>query len=290
MKCPPFSYHRATDVADAVAALAAADGEGKILAGGQSLVPVLALRMARPDVLVDVNRVPGLADLALRDGVLHAGALVRHSALAAQEAHPLAAEAAGWIGHTAIRSRGTLGGSLAHADPAAELPAVLRACGGAVHVAGPGGTRRVDADGLFVGALQSDLAEDEMIVGVELPVPDAWGFAEFARRHGDFAVVSVVAARFGARLRVVVGGVAGTPYLVDAGALLDVDDAVGRARVDALADAAADDVDPVSDLHGSAGYRRALTRELTRRALGDLLGDATRSPRPSAHSPAGEPA
>jgi carbon-monoxide dehydrogenase medium subunit len=287
VKCPPFEYHRATDVADAVAALAAADGEGKVLAGGQSLVPVLALRMARPDVLVDVNRIPGLADLALRDGVLHAGALVRHTALAAQGAHPLAAAAAGWIGHTAIRSRGTLGGSLAHADPSAELPAVLRACDGAVHAAGPGGSRRVDAGALFVGTLESALAEDEMITGVELPVPDAWGFAEFARRHGDFAVVSVVAVRFGDRLRVVVGGVAGTPHVVDAGALLDVDAAVDPGRVDALADAAADDVDPVADLHGSAGYRRALTRELTRRALGDLRGDPAH---PSAHSPAREPA
>ena len=286
MKCPPFSYHRATGVDDAVAALAAADGEGKILAGGQSLVPVLALRMARPDVLVDVNRVPGLADLAVHDGVLHAGALVRHTALAAQDGHPLAAEAASWVGHTAIRSRGTLGGSLAHADPAAELPAVLRACEGAVHVTGPGGSRRIEAGALFVGALQSSLAEDEMITGVELPVPDAWGFAEFARRHGDFAVVSVVAARFGGRVRVVVGGVAGAPHVVDAGALLDVGDVVDPDRVDALADAAADDVEPVSDLHGSAGYRRALTRELTRRALGDLGGD----PAPSIHSPAREPA
>jgi carbon-monoxide dehydrogenase medium subunit len=130
---------------------------------------------------------------------------------------------------------------------------------------------------LFVGALQSALAEDEMITGVELPVPDAWGFAEFARRHGDFAVVSVVAARSGGRLRVVVGGVAGTPHVVDAGALLDVGDAVGPDLVAGLADAAADDVAPVSDLHGSAGYRRALTRELTRRALGDLAGDPRRT-------------
>ena len=281
MKCPPFEYHRATDVADAVAALAAADGEGKILAGGQSLVPVLALRMARPDVLVDVNRVPGLADLAVRDGVLHAGALVRHTALAAQELHPLAAAAAGWIGHTAIRSRGTLGGSLAHADPAAELPAVLRACAGAVYVAGPGGARRVEADGLFVGALQSDLADDEVLTGVELPVPDAWGFAEFARRHGDFAVVSVVAARFGDRLRVVVGGVAGTPHLVGEGDALDVGGPLGPDLVDRLADAAADDVDPVSDLHGSAGYRRALTHELTRRALTDLAGTDSRVGEPA---------
>src|SRR4051812_13520334 len=184
--------------------------------------------MARPDVLVDVNRVSGLAELEVRDGVLHAGALVRHTALAAQGAHPLAAEAAGWIGHTAIRSRGTLAGSLAHADPSAELPAVLRACDGAVHVAGPDGTRRLGAEQLFVGALQSGLGDTEMITEVELPVPDAWGFAEFARRHGDFAVVAVAAARFGERLRVVVGGVDGVPHLVDAGDLAVVHGELGE--------------------------------------------------------------
>ncbi|GAA4917384.1 carbon-monoxide dehydrogenase medium subunit [Actinomycetospora succinea] len=270
MKCPPFSYHRATSVDDAVAALAAAGGEGKILAGGQSLVPVLALRLARPDVIVDVDRVPGLDGLELRDGVLHAGALVRHLALAGQALHPLAAEAARWIGHTAIRSRGTLAGSLAHADPAAELPAVLRACDGAVHVAGPSGTRRIGADDLFVGALQSALEDTEMITGVELPVPDAWGFAEFARRHGDFAVVSVAAARFGDRLRVVVGGVAGVPHLVDAGDLATVDGEISEDRVAILAAAAADDVDPADDLHGSARYRRALTEQMTARALEQL--------------------
>ena len=138
MKCPPFSYHRATGVADAVAALDAADGEGKILAGGQSLMPVLALRMARPEVLVDINHVPGLARLERRGDTLHLGALVRHLTLAEQDQHPLLAEAARWIGHTAIRSRGTVAGSLAHADPSAELPSVLLACDGAVHVAGPG--------------------------------------------------------------------------------------------------------------------------------------------------------
>jgi aerobic carbon-monoxide dehydrogenase medium subunit len=277
VKCARFDYHRAVDVADAVATLAAADGEGKILAGGQSLVPVMALRMAAPEVLVDVNRIPGLDRLEMYDGVLHAGALVRHTTLADQALHPLAAEAARWIGHAAIRSRGTLAGSLAHADPSAELPAVLRACDGAVHVDGPGGSRRVDAAALFAGALQSDLADDEMITAVELPVPDAWGFAEFARRHGDFAVVSVTATRFGSRLRVVVGGVAGTPHLVG-GSDLDLDGPLDAEHVATLADAAADDVDPASDLHGSAGYRRALTREMTRRALSSLATEPAREP------------
>lgn len=270
MKCPPFDYHRATGVADAVDALQGADGDAKLLAGGQSLVPLLALRLARPAVLVDVDRVPGLAGLERRDGVLHAGALVRHRALADQTRHPLAAEAARLIGHTAIRSRGTLAGSLAHADPSAELPAVLRACDGAVQVAGPSGTRRVGVDDLFVGALQSSLDDTEMITGVELPVPDAWGFAEFARRHGDFAVVAVAAARFGPRVRIVVGGVAGVPHLVDAGDLAVVDGALSDDHVAVLAAAAADDVDPTSDLHGSAGYRRALTEQMTLRALADL--------------------
>jgi carbon-monoxide dehydrogenase medium subunit len=275
MKCPPFGYHRATGVADAVAALEAADGDGKILAGGQSLMPVLALRMARPSVLVDINQVPGLARLEKRGNTLHLGALVRHLTLAEQEHHPLLAEAARWIGHTAIRSRGTVAGSLAHADPSAELPSVLIACSGAVHVAGPGGaTRRLGGADLFVGALQTDLMDTEMITEVELPVPDSWGFSEFARRHGDFAIVSAVAARFGDRIRVVVGGVDSLPHLVDADDLLTVSGPLDLDHAQQIADAAADGVDPASDLHGSADYRRALTREVVRRALADLAGSA----------------
>lgn len=276
MKCPPFSYHRATGVADAVAALDAADGEGKILAGGQSLMPVLALRMARPEVLVDINHVPGLARLERRGDTLHLGALVRHLTLAEQDQHPLLAEAARWIGHTAIRSRGTVAGSLAHADPSAELPSVLLACDGAVHVAGPGTARRVGAADLFVGTLQTDLDDAEMITEVELPVPDGWGFSEIARRHGDFAIVSAVATRFGDRIRVVVGGVGGVPHLVSppdsAPDLLTVSGAVEDDRVLEIADAAARGVEPASDLHGSAAYRRALTREVVRRALVQLAG------------------
>src|SRR2546428_9395353 len=124
MKCAPFDYVRASSVEEVVKALGEADGDGKILAGGQSLVPVLALRMARPAVLVDVNRIPGLAAIRPVDGAVEVGALVRHSRLVEQMAHPLLAEAARWIGHTAIRARGTAGGSVAHADPSAELPVV----------------------------------------------------------------------------------------------------------------------------------------------------------------------
>lgn len=285
MKCPPFEYHRADGVADAVAALEAAGDDAKILAGGQSLVPVLALRLARPAMLVDVNRIPDLDGLERRGDTLHLGALVRHLTLAGQDHHGLLAEAARWIGHTAVRSRGTVAGSLAHADPAAELPSVLLACDGAVQAAGPGGaTRRIGAGDLFVGALQTDLADAEMITEVELPVPDAWGFAEFARRHGDFAVVSAAATRFGDRVRVVVGGVGGVPHLVDAGDLLTLDGPLDDERAREIADAAGAGVDPASDLHGSAEYRRALTRELVRRALAPLAGaaaPAATAPRPA---------
>jgi carbon-monoxide dehydrogenase medium subunit len=200
VKCAPFDYVRAASIDEAVKALVDAEGEGKLLAGGQSLVPLLALRMARPSVLVDVNRIPGLAGVRPEgpDGsgaaAVRVGALTRHVALTRQTHHPLLAEAARWIGHTAIRTRGTAGGSIAHADPSAELPVVAVGTGATVTVAGPAGTRTVPAGELFVGALMTSLADDEMIVDVAFPVPSRWGFAEFARRHGDFALVTAVVA------------------------------------------------------------------------------------------------
>lgn len=139
MKCAPFDYIRATSVEEVVTTLAGCDGDGKILAGGQSLVPVLALRMARPSVLVDINRIAGITSVHPADGAVEVGTLTRHSALASQAHHPLLAEAAEWIGHTAIRTRGTTGGSIAHADPSVELPVVAVGTGATVSIAGPGG-------------------------------------------------------------------------------------------------------------------------------------------------------
>jgi len=245
-----------------VAALAScgADGrEAKILAGGQSLVPLLALRMARPDVLVDINRVAGLSDLALVNGVLHVGALTRHSALATQTDHPLLAEAARWIGHPAIRSRGTAAGSLAHADPSAELSVVAVACGATVSVVGPGGVRSAPAADLFTGPLMSTLAEDELITSVSFPVPARWGFAEFARRHGDFALVTAVVAD-GA---IALGGVSAVPMRSAAGERL----LAGGGSVGEVTAAVCAELDPTGDLHASAPYRRALAVELLGRAL-----------------------
>ena len=263
MKCAPFEYVRPASVADAMAALAEADGDGKVLAGGQSLVPLLALRLARPAVLVDVNRVPGL-DAVARDGdAVQVGALVRHAALAGQTLHPLIAEAARWIGHAAIRTRGTAGGSLAHADPAAELPAVAVATGATVTVAGPDGERTVAAEDLFVGALVTSLGDAELITGVRFPLPDRWGFVEFARRHGDFALVTAVVAEVGGEVRIAVGGVGSVPARAVAG---ERTLAEGGTAADAAA-AAGDALEPTGDLHGSPRYRRALAVEMVRRAL-----------------------
>jgi carbon-monoxide dehydrogenase medium subunit len=268
VKCAPFEYVRAASVDEAVTTLAGADGEGKVLAGGQSLVPVLALRMARPTVLVDVNRIPGLADVQPVDGgaAVHVGALTRHSTLTRQTHHPLLAEAARWIGHTAIRTRGTTGGSLAHADPAAELPVVAVATGATVDVAGPAGTRTVPAEALFLGALTTSLAEDELLTGARFPVPQRWGFAEFARRHGDFALVTAVVAEVAGEVRVALGGVGPVPVRAAAAERVLASGGGGADAADA-AEAAAADLEPTADLHGSAPFRRAVAAEMIRRAL-----------------------
>jgi carbon-monoxide dehydrogenase medium subunit len=267
MKCAPFDYVRAATVDDVVTALADADGDGKILAGGQSLVPILALRMARPAVLVDVNRIPGLAgvrpDGAGDGAAVHVGALTRHSALAAQSHHPLLAEAARWIGHTAIRSRGTAGGSIAHADPSAELPVVAVGTGAVVTVSGPGRNRSVSADELFAGALMTSLGEDEMIIGIRFPVPQRWGFAEFARRHGDFALVTAVVAEIGGTVRIALGGVGSVPVRAAAGEQVL---ATGGTAAEAAAAASAE-LRPTADMHGSAPFRQAIAAEMIRRAL-----------------------
>jgi carbon-monoxide dehydrogenase medium subunit len=267
VKPAPFEYVTATSVAEATRLLTDAAGDGKIIAGGQSLIPVLALRMSRPAVLIDINRVPGLGAITPLDGgrTVRLGALVRHSRLLEQPHHGLLAQAARWIGHTAIRSRGTSGGSIAHADPSAELPVVAAAVDATIHVAGPGGVRRQSAREFFTGPLETTLAEDEMITAVDMPVPERWGFAEFSRRHGDFGLVTVAAAEVEGRWSICVGGVGSVPYR-DA----EAEDLMNGGAPDAVARAAAAvaaGIDPSDDIHASAAYRRAMTEEFTRRAL-----------------------
>jgi 6-hydroxypseudooxynicotine dehydrogenase subunit alpha len=263
MKPAPFDYFRAASVDETVRALADADGDAKILAGGQSLMPVLALRMARPRLLVDINRIPGLSSITPLNGGVRVGALVRHAMLLEQSHHPPLAEAARWIGHTAIRSRGTTGGSIAHADPAAELPVVAAALDATIHIAGGNGTRSATAAQFFTGALETTLADDEIITAVDMPLPAQWGFAELSRRHGDFGLVTVVAAEVDGCWRLAIGGVGSLPVRpAEAEQLLNA-----GASVDAIAAAAAAGVNPTSDIHASERYRRAMTQEFTRRAL-----------------------
>lgn len=278
MKPPPFEYHVATTVDEAVALLAEHGDEAKVLAGGQSLLPLLSLRLARPTHLVDINRVEGLNGVADTDG-LRLGALVRHrTAERSAEvvaANPLVAGAARLIGHAAIRNRGTVVGSLAHGDPAAELPAVLLALDGEVEATSTRGTRRIAAADLYLGFLMTTLEPDELLTAVQLPAWGAgtgWSFQQFSRRSGDFGVASVaVALRLDgdaiADARIALAGMSDRPVrAAKAESAL-----VGQApSAEAWAAAAADgvaDLDPPSDLHGTAEYRRHLAGVLIKRAL-----------------------
>jgi carbon-monoxide dehydrogenase medium subunit len=281
MKPAPFRYARAGSLAEATALLAAGDGETKLLAGGQSLVPMLNMRLVRPAVLVDLNGVRELEGIApTPDGGLRIGALTRHAALAASpavhERAPLLAAAARHVGHAAIRNQGTLGGSVAHADPAAELPAALVALDAQLRATGPRGTRVIPASEFFRGLLTTALEADEILTEVHVPVQDpGWGFAEIARRPGDFALAGVAAVVRSApgsparveHVRLVGFGIGDRPLRLTgaerllAGASLDAQTAAQAGA------AAGPDCDPPSDVHGSADYRRHLATVLTERAL-----------------------
>jgi carbon-monoxide dehydrogenase medium subunit len=288
VKPAPFRYARAAGLAEATALLAAAPGESKLLAGGQSLVPMLNMRLVRPAVLVDLNGIRELTGITpTPDRGLRIGAMTRHAELVAsaavREHAPLLAEAARHVGHAAIRNQGTLGGSVAHADPAAELPAALVALDARLQVTGPRGIRIIAAGEFFRGLLVTALAPDEVLTAVEVPAqPPGWGFAEIARRPGDFAlagVVAVVRAEHpltppspppegeGALVRLVGFGVGDRPIRLTGaerlltGAPLDIESAA-RAGT-----AAGPDCDPPGDVHGSADYRRHLATVLTERAL-----------------------
>ncbi|HYE90976.1 MAG TPA: FAD binding domain-containing protein [Terriglobales bacterium] len=272
MKPAPFAYERARTVDDAVAALAR-DPDAKVLAGGQSLVPMMNMRLARPSRLVDINGIAELAGVATQaGGGLVLGALVRHTELATSSLvrarAPLLAAAAAHVGHRAIRNRGTLGGSVAHADPAAELPAALLALDATFVVAGPSGRRRFAADAFFVGLLATELAHDELLVAVEIPpAPPGWGFAELARRAGDFAIAGVAGVLDAdGRARLAAFGVDDRPIRLRAA------ESALAAGVDAAAAAAATDCHPADDVHASSAYRRHLVTVLTETVIHDARG------------------
>jgi carbon-monoxide dehydrogenase medium subunit len=276
VKPPRFEYHAPRTVEEALGLLGRYGGDAKVLAGGQSLVPLLNFRLVRPAALVDLNRIPALAGIEERDGTLAFGAMTRQRAIerspAVARRLPLLHEATRWVGHLPIRSRGTIGGSIAHADPSAEYPTVLAALGGEVVARSPRGERVVTAAALFETYLTTSLAPDEILVEVRIPTPPARAgsaFEEFARRHGDFAIVGIAAAvaRDGGALRVrlAAGGAAPTPLRLRAAE--EIVEAGGAAAIPAAAERARELVQPDGDVHASADYRRHLTSVLTTRAL-----------------------
>lgn len=285
MKPAAFAYRRPALVPEAVGLLAAHGDEAKVLAGGQSLVPALNLRLARPSVLVDINRLAELSEIRAGPAGVAIGALVRHATLAAsplvRERLPLLAEAARHIGHHAIRNRGTLGGSLAHADPAAELPAAAAALGARLVAVGPTGVRELDAEALCLGPYLTGLAPDELLTEVRLPnaAPPAtgWGFAEVARRPGDFAIAGVAAilrpapsdpGRCGT-VRLFTFGVGDAPVRLGSAEAELAFRPLDAGTVAKAGRAAAADCDPRGDLHASAAYRRHLVTVLVERAVAD---------------------
>jgi carbon-monoxide dehydrogenase medium subunit len=278
VKPAPFDYVLARSAAEALSHLGRAGADAKVLAGGQSLVPTLNFRLARPSLLIDINGASDLAGLREADGTLVVGALVRQVTLErwARERQPLFAEALPLVGHWATRTRGTVVGSLVHADPAAELPALLLACDGAVVARGPAGERVIAARDLYLGPLTTALAADELATEARFALPGdgaGWGFAEVARRHGDFALVGAAAllwrgaAGTVARVRLAFFGVGGSPVLADAAGHALAGQAPTPSRIAEAARAAAADLAPEGDLHATAEYRRRVAAVLAERTL-----------------------
>lgn len=280
MKPPPVKYARAGDVGEAVALLTEHGSDAKVLAGGQSLIPLMSFRLARPSVLIDINRATGLDDVRTDNGSLLIGAMARQrdietSAIVAA-AVPLLPQVLRHVGHVANRNRGTVGGSLAHADPAAELPALVTALGGDLLVQGPGGTRSVAAEDYFLGTFTTAMEYDEVLTGVRLPrLPAGTGVAveELARRHGDFAIVAAIAAVHLSPegtvdvVRLAVSGAASVPVRLHAAEAALTGAAPTAEAVDAAADTVAASINPTDDVHAPAGYRRDMARLLVKRAL-----------------------
>jgi CO/xanthine dehydrogenase FAD-binding subunit len=280
MKPAPFMYAAPSTLAEAVALLGTYGDRAKLLAGGQSLVPMMNFRLARPEYIIDLNRVSGLDALAEQHDTLIIGAMARQRSVEradlVRQRYPLLWEAVQYIGHTAIRNRGTVGGSIAHADPAAELPAVLLAYGGSVKVQGPQGVRELPAAELFLTYFTTALAADEILTEVRLPrwpQGTGWCFLEESRRHGDFAMVGVAGLitldtdQRCTRVAIALTGVGGTPHAVIEAAPILVGRLPDEARIAAVAQAAAAGIEPEGDIHASAAFRRHLSGVLTRRAL-----------------------
>jgi len=280
MKPPRFDYLAPRTLDEALAHLHHHGDQAKILAGGQSLIPMLNFRLAHPGVVVDVNRLTDLAYVRQQDGGVAVGALTRQHAVERSDLVrarvPIVAEACRFIGHAPIRHRGTFGGNLAHADPASELPAVMVALEAEMAVASRAGNRAVPAGEFFIGPLTTALRPGEMLTEIRIPAapPRTGGaFVEMARRAGDFALVGVAAlvtldeAGQCARARIALCGVGPTPVRARAAEDALVGQAPTTAVLDEAADRAAAATSPPSDVHGSAEFRRKLARHFARQAL-----------------------
>jgi carbon-monoxide dehydrogenase medium subunit len=279
MKAPTFKYLRAESMDDVYAAFAEYGDEAVILAGGQSLMPMLNMRLAQPAVLVDINPIYELSGIVLSNQKLHVGAMTRHVEVAnaelVAETLPLIGCAIKQVAHRGIRNRGTFGGSLAHADPAAEMPACAVALDATLILQSHGGARRVKATDFFLGVMSTDRRSDEILTSIELPTQGsnhAWAFHELSRRHGDFALVGVAAPAQRRSegldgLRLVVFGCEARPRIseVVASRTLVPQD------VAEFAAAVVNDLDPMSDLEGDAEIKLIQARALVERSLNDLL-------------------
>jgi carbon-monoxide dehydrogenase medium subunit len=276
LKPAPFAYARARSVAQAVELLAQDDA--RLLAGGQSLIATLNMRLSHPALLVDINGIGGIGGIARKNGHIEIGALVRHvqaerSPDIARHA-PLIALAMPHIGHPAIRNRGTIGGSIAFADPAAELPACLLALGGELDIAGPQGQRTVAADGFFKGLFETALTPRDVLTAIRVPAADTEtrvGFAEFARRHGDYAMVGLAACARGSGkslsdVRLAYFGVGSTPVRAR-----NAEAALANGDVDAAVGAVAQDLKPADDVQASAAVKVHLAGVLLRRVAKQLM-------------------
>jgi aerobic carbon-monoxide dehydrogenase medium subunit len=282
MKASAFAYARATSLDNALELLHAHGDRAKVLSGGQSLMPAMNLRLIAPDLIVDIGGLAELRGVVLQGTMLRIGALTRHvDVLKSSEVGafaPLLREAVAHIAHPAIRNRGTIGGSLAHADPASELPACMLALNGTIIVRGLGGERRIAAADFFQGIFQTALTADELLVAVELPVlreGSTHFFHEFARRHGDYAIAglaaqSVVEGRIFSDLRMGFFGVADRPVLAQAAAKL-INKVVTPALLADACDALGEELDPDEDQQASAAMRRHLAKILAARCVAMLL-------------------
>jgi 2-furoyl-CoA dehydrogenase FAD binding subunit len=268
VKPAPFAYHRPATLDEALAALAA-DPHAKVLAGGQSLVPLLSMRLAQPSALVDLNGIAGLDTIEVSEAGVRLGALARHADVLAspevRRTQPLVGLALSHVAHATIRNRGTTVGSIVHADAAAEMPVVLALLGGSVEVASVRGSRTIAAAELFVGPLESSLAADEIALSAffpALPAGAGVAFEEVARRHGDYALVGVAVLADGERVSAGYVSVGDVPTVVD---LTGVP--AGERGAAALAR-----LDPQADIHATAAYRSQLVRVLTERVVEKALG------------------